>query len=660
VTAETAKPTDASLIDRRLERVVFLTSAADAPAPVDGTVLVVLDTAWTPAPGDRPDLRPLRPATSRILERRDLFDEALARLDAWADATGMADRMTIDGVSWWFRVRETMWHWLHERMLWRLSIGELLDGATPSALVVPTTETALGDVADLLVGAVLPGTVAERTAEPAAHKPADGFPEPAADRPTGRLQWWESWPRRRRRRVELERRDRLLDERVRKLATERRGGVLILSHMGIRQQIRTVAGERPVDPNLGGVIERLRRDGDDPIVIGLGLDHRIDDEWPVIRDDDGLIPQSVVQKRWSTTNVADDQAGDSMIGSIETAPKAALDVDGIDLAPGLLPELKAFARTGLPIAQRQQPRVERLLDELRPGAMLLTHEGIRTPWLVAARRASVPTFAVQHGVLYPTHPGYAHPRHPGLVLASRTFVFGEYERRVLLEHGGYRDDEVVTTGSPRLDLDAALGEDPQDLLIERAALRRELGVRDGDMMLVVSTVNLPFIRRFHVVQMLERMLGGPLPGIHVVFKKHPGEVDDGPYQALLDGLARAGGYAPPPVTIVREVDLYRLLRAADAHLGLRSTVLTDAVVVGVPNLIATVQAHADMLGYVDAGVARPVRNRTELLEALANPRPADPAARAAFLERHFLPGDASERIARAVRDGRRNEADVGG
>jgi hypothetical protein len=58
-----------------------------------------------------------------------------------------------------------------------------------------------------------------------------------------------------------------------------------------------------------------------------------------------------------------------------------------------------------------------------------------------------------------------------------------------------------------------------------------------------------------------------------------------------------------------------------------------------------------MLGYVEAGVARPVRNRTELLDALASPQPADATARTAFLESHFLPGDASERIARIVRDG---------
>ena len=97
-------------------------------------------------------------------------------------------------------------------------------------------------------------------------------------------------------------------------------------------------------------------------------------------------------------------------------------------------------------------------------------------------------------------------------------------------------------------------------------------------MLVVSTVNLPFVRRSHcLTHMLESCLGGPLPGIHVVIKQHPGEGDEGPYRELLHGLAQAGGYAPPPISIAPEIDLYRLLRAADAHLGLHSTVLTDAV-----------------------------------------------------------------------------------
>ena len=171
---------------------------------------------------------------------------------------------------------------------------------------------------------------------------------------------------------------------------------------------------------------------------------------------------------------------------------------------------------------------------------------------------------------------------------------------------------------------------------------------DGDRMLVVSTVNMPFVRRSHMAHMLEACLGGPLPGVHVVIKQHPGERDEGPYHDLLHGLARAGGYAPPPISVVREIDLYRLLRAADAHLGLHSTVLTDAVMAGTDNLIARVEASGNLLGYVAAGVARPVTRVADVRAALDHPQPAHPAARQTFIEDHFRPGDASDRIVEVI------------
>jgi hypothetical protein len=102
------------------------------------------------------------------------------------------------------------------------------------------------------------------------------------------------------------------------------------------------------------------------------------------------------------------------------------------------------------------------------------------------------------------------------------------------------------------------------------------------------------------------------------------------------------------MTVIKDIDLYRLLRAADAHLGQHSTVLTDAVAAGTPNLIAIVDGHPSLLGYVEAGVARPVRDVNEVRAAMADPAPADPAARQAFLDDHFRSGDASIRIAESI------------
>jgi hypothetical protein len=107
--------------------------------------------------------------------------------------------------------------------------------------------------------------------------------------------------------------------------------------------------------------------------------------------------------------------------------------------------------------------------------------------------------------------------------------------------------------------------------------------------------------------------------------------------------------ATPPLTVVKAIDLYRLLAAADAHLGSYSTVLTEAAVVGTPNLLAAADAGGDLLDYAAAGVARPVSDGADLLAGLnAADQPESPdatAARSAFVLEHFRPGGAARRIA---------------
>jgi hypothetical protein len=99
------------------------------------------------------------------------------------------------------------------------------------------------------------------------------------------------------------------------------------------------------------------------------------------------------------------------------------------------------------------------------------------------------------------------------------------------------------------------------------------------------------------------------------------------------------------MTVVHRIDLYRLLAAADAHLGLYSTVITEAVFTGTPNLLAAAIQPRDLLGYVEAGVAIPVRDGEEMLQALASGAGRSTSeAREAFVRDHFEPGNASRRI----------------
>ena len=86
-------------------------------------MIVVLDTAWTAGPGERSDSSCCGLPPAAVLERHDLYNEALDRLDRWAEAAAVADLLEVEGVTYWFRMRETLWHWLHERLLWRYALA---------------------------------------------------------------------------------------------------------------------------------------------------------------------------------------------------------------------------------------------------------------------------------------------------------------------------------------------------------------------------------------------------------------------------------------------------------------------------------------------------------------------------------------------------------
>ena len=627
-------------------RLAFVSGPDAAPPVRAGVDVVVIDPAWTPDLAARADLVPIRPAVSAVLARSDLLGEALELVDGWAQAAGMVDLLTVDDISYWFRLRETMWNWLHERLLWSRLIAELAGNRPLADVEVLTREEPLIEVARALdVAGAAPVTV-RRPPPPPEEPPL----APAAASVGRRAARWlgrviPGLVADDTKRVGTER-ARLLDERVAAWTRDSAPRVLAVS-LGVRHAVEGTAGRQLVDPHLGAVVARLREEGMRTGVLRLGFDHLRDADWREIEQDADVFPASLLRTRWRSG----DRDATVVVPPVvlPDAVQVPLRVDGIDLAAGMLDQVRGFADRAIPTNARLTPRVGAMLADLRPLALLLTHEGHREPWILAARRASIPSFAVQHGIIYATHPGYAHPRHAARMLPTCTFVYGDFERQVLCDHGSYLPEEVEVSGSPRLDLDRMIappGGAPGD---ERAAVRRTLGVADGNRLLVVSTTNGRVARRFGFADILARILGGPLPGVHVVFKQHPGESDEGAYRATLVGLAAAGGYAAPPMTVVRDVDLYRLLRAADAHLGYNSTVISEAVMVGTPNLIAVGQRDSDLLDYVGAGVARPVRTVTELAAALADPRPADPAARRAFLESHFRDGDASARIVARIR-----------
>jgi hypothetical protein len=627
----------------------FVERRAQAGEPRPATDVIVLDTWWTPGAGDHPTVVPLRPVIARILADVDLVNGSLDRLDAWAAAAGLPDRFVVDGTTWWFKVRMVVRWDLHELMIWQRVLAEVAPAGRYETIEIPWRRTAL--VAAARAHAAAGGGSGDARPGPRVvtrHQRRDVRDLYARLRRFAGQRWRIRWavgaarglvPSVRTRRT-------VLEARIAGLAADP-PRVLAIAWAGAFHVVRDSGGDRRMDPHLTLVLDRVEAEGSRVAMVMEGLDHQSRGDWPTIAGDKRVIPQSIVDERgWSGR---DGQVGPDPSPREPGADHVPLDVDKVDLGPAMQRIVGGYAGPWLAAQVRATGWAERFLAAIRPGALYLDREGTRTKWIVAARRLAIPVVAIQHGMIYPGNPEYCHPAHPAALRPDVTCVFGDAERDLLMEEGGYPADVVAVTGSPRADPEAVRGPAAPD---ERATVRRELGVADGDRLLVVSVAHNQVMGDLYSAEMVARLLGGSLPGVHVVVKIHPQDHGRAGYGRLLAGLAAAGGYAPPPVTMIRDVDLYRLLRSADAHLGEYSTVLTDAVVAGTPNMIAVGQAYADPLDHVGAGVAVAVRSVDDVRAFLADPRPPTDADRERFLARHFEPGDAPGRIAELLAERR--------
>lgn len=612
-------------------------------AAAAGTTTVVLDTTWTPPVAPTPAGRcySLRDVAERVMTSRDLFAECAALLDAWAERSGVVEALAIEGVSFWYGERLHYWLWLLDRLLWLAIVEDLVASERPAAI-----ECAAGTDSGLVRAA---HAIAERELIPFS-APSGATPTARPKESQGRVAQLTAGGRRgvrivRRVRTYLsleKRKQRLVLRRIKRIQRSSQRPLLVVqAHK--RQRIDTADGPRFLNPYLGPVKERLVGTKLDPVEIDIR--GALDDEgtWMRIRGRRASreLPVDALTLAGPRVPLKPAREQAAAVADRIAELHTPLLVAGVDLGPDLARKVAGRTRSVFARSLVDVARIRQFLRKIQPPALLIADEYHRQDWLAAAGAENVRTAAIQHGVIYRWHNGYMHRERPAsLRLPDRTYVYGTWERDLLTTRSVYRDDEVRVGGSPRLDL-------VRPDAVDREGVRRELGIADDDRMLVLSGTWGQLYRRFHYPIALAHLFCRPIERVHLVVKLHPTERDEGPYRAIIEGLASAGGFTPPPITIVQSVDLYRLLAAADAHLGIHSTVLTEAAATGTPNLLADVLAASDLLGYVDAGAAVPVRTPEDIAAALDRPRDGGQEAegRLAFLRAHYEPGSASDRIA---------------
>ena len=591
-----------------------------------------------------------------------MFLAALELLDRWAGESTLPDRFARDGVTWWFHARSFIRLDLHEMLLW----GRILDIVAPPGafdeIHVPRDRPLLAEVVRARPESGRPAVVETegsvfRTSDVSGKPAVRGAAMPASTPSTGSGTIPDGNAARVRPGLRSLVRSALVTLRVRppsgpkdpplrrRLARLSATPGALLAIVRAPSYHLVEAGGRTVrqDPYVGPILGRLAAQGRTTVTVAIAMGQTKPADLRQLRRDRRLLPASILADLPGVP-AHDDRLRDELeIGArLATIPEVAVPDGDRDLGPAMRTLVRGLA-PWLAGQWADMARAGILMDTLRPAMLLTGWEAARTAWLGAARQRGIPTIAIQHGVIYPSTPDYCRPEHPALVRPDITCVYGSYDRQILIDQGRYAPDAVIATGSPRVeDRDALTWPLPPD---EREAVREQLGILAGHRILVISGARMTVGDRLGTLPLMARVLDGPLPGVHIVVKLHPEERDSGQYVELFGGLARAGGYPAPPVRMVRDMDLYRLLRAADAHLGVFSTVLTDSVLTGTPNMIVVGQAQADLLGYVAAGVAVPVRTVDDVRAFMAAPVPPAAEARRRFIDAHYEAGDPVQRIA---------------
>ena len=266
------------------------------------------------------------------------------------------------------------------------------------------------------------------------------------------------------------------------------------------------------------------------------------------------------------------------------------------------------------VLKRTAPRLVVLIDEVDSQGLSL---------LLACQELSIPTVAIQHGVIHPQHFGYGHdPRdHQGprpFPLPDCTLVYGPYFSEVLQTLGHFPAEKIRVTGNGRFDAMRLVQEDPQ--------FREGMGLSGQERAVVLVTQPLPNpSERAAILEATCRALAGVEHAV-LLIKPHPREWDLSPYhQAIRDfGLARA--------RVLPGADLGRLFRHADLSISQSSTSLIESLLLGCPAISLNLTGWPELLPYAQSGACHGVARAEDLegaVRALLEGGPAADACHAA-------------------------------
>ena len=296
-------------------------------------------------------------------------------------------------------------------------------------------------------------------------------------------------------------------------------------------------------------------------------------------------------------------------------------INGKDFSKEILHELDFYFTMKFPRGVGYIALGRNMLKFLRPQLVMLADEYIWKPKsyiVIAAKLEGVPSLALQHGIIYPTHTGYkyqkkdispkGHFTSPYAPLPDKTVVYGTYHKHLLTEISAYPKQSVLVTGQPRYD---ALYEAKETYSKQEYIKRYGINPKER---IVLWTTQLKGTSDEENALTIETVCTAikSLKNVCLVIKQHPDEGQE--YTALLQEYTKR--FDVNAIIPSRFSDTNEHLFAADVVIGKTSTTLMEAVILQKPAIVLNLSGQPDEVEYVPEKVALGVYQKDTLAPAI--------------------------------------------
>jgi len=332
--------------------------------------------------------------------------------------------------------------------------------------------------------------------------------------------------------------------------------------------------------------------------------------------------------------------------------------NGKDLSNQILKELEIYFLFLFPRAVKYIEMGREMIKAEKPVLILLQNEygsNERCYLVVAANLENIPTLAVQHGVIHPTHAGYIYAKDeispegsvksPYCPIPDRTAVYGTYHKDILTKVSAYPEDSVVVTGQPRYDILYHA-----DKIYDKEKFIKKYKINPDHKIILWTTQchglsEEENIKNFKAV--FETMRN--LKDVTLVIKQHPGEGRR--YTKMIGKYLNK--YKLNAVVMPKDSDTYEQIFVCDLMMTRHSTTAMEAVALNKPVIILNLSGEPDPVDYVKEGVALGVYKEEDLkptIERLLKDDSELAKNRKRYIEKYLykIDGKATERVVKLI------------